>query len=123
MVSIEKKGFEVPNPLDVFSTKYHGSLNNPSRANGDLCEQIFARDCNSYVVTEEVFQNLILISNHPESKMCNTDPTCKEGSGGFLEPASPEEQSTSKGQKSSQKSYHCPTDVTRLCFKPDLVSP
>ena len=33
---------------------HHGSLNNPSRANGDFREQIFARDCNNSGETEEV---------------------------------------------------------------------
>ena len=35
-------------------TKYHSSLNNPSRANGDFCEQIFARDCYNSRETEKV---------------------------------------------------------------------
>ena len=41
-----KKCFEEPNQLYGFLTKYHGSLNNPSRANSDFREQIFAPDCN-----------------------------------------------------------------------------
>ena len=49
-----KKWFEVPNLLYGFLTKYHGSLNNPSQANGDYREQIFARDCNNSGETEEV---------------------------------------------------------------------
>ena len=35
-------------------TKYHGSVNNPLRANGDFRQQIFAGDCNSSGETEEV---------------------------------------------------------------------
>ena len=51
MVNIEKK---FPSLLHVFSTKYHGSWNNPSRANGDFCDQIFACDCNSSGETKGV---------------------------------------------------------------------
>ena len=40
-----KKWFGEPNLLFAFLTKYHGSLNHPSRANGDFHEQIFACDC------------------------------------------------------------------------------
>ena len=51
---LQKKWFEVPNLFHGFLTKYHGSLNNPSRANVDFREQIFARDCNYSGETEEV---------------------------------------------------------------------
>ena len=51
---------EVQNLLYVFLTKYHGSLNNPSRANGHFREQIFARDCNNSGETEEVLELLSL---------------------------------------------------------------
>ena len=50
-----KKWFKFPNRLSRFLTKYHGSLNNPFRANGDFCEQIFACDFNNSGETEEVF--------------------------------------------------------------------
>ena len=50
------KWFEVPNLFNGFLTKYHGSLNNPSQANGDFREQIFACDCNNSGETEEVFR-------------------------------------------------------------------
>ena len=47
-----KKRFEQPNSLNVFLTKYDGSLNNASQTNGDFREQIFARDCNNSGGTE-----------------------------------------------------------------------
>ena len=50
----KKKCFEERNLSYGFLTKYHGSLNNPSRANGDFREQIFARHCNNSGETEEV---------------------------------------------------------------------
>ena len=34
----------------------HGSLNNPSRANGDFHEEIYARNCYKSRVTEEVIE-------------------------------------------------------------------
>ena len=40
----------------VVLTKYHGSLSNPSQANGHFREQIFARECNNSGETKEVFQ-------------------------------------------------------------------
>ena len=55
MANIETKLFKERNLLYGFLTKYHGSINNPSRANGDFREQIFARDCNNSGETEEVY--------------------------------------------------------------------
>ena len=49
-----KEWIEEPNSLYGFLTKYNGSLNNASRANGDFWEQIFARECNNSGETEEV---------------------------------------------------------------------
>jgi len=49
-----KEIIEDKNVLHGFLTKYLGSLNNLSGANGDFLEQIFARDCNSSRETEEV---------------------------------------------------------------------
>ena len=49
-----KKWFKDRNLLYGFLKKYHGSLNNPSRANSDFREQIFARDCNNSGETEQV---------------------------------------------------------------------
>ena len=63
MINIEKKWFKAPNLLYGLLTKYHGSLNNPSRANGDSREQIFARDCNNSGETEEVIENQGLVGN------------------------------------------------------------
>ena len=40
-----------------FLTKYHGSLNNPSRANGDFREQIFARDNNRNRRSKRMFRD------------------------------------------------------------------
>ena len=54
MVNIEKKWLEVPHLLFGYLTKYYGSLYNPSQANGDFREQIFARDCNNSGETGEV---------------------------------------------------------------------
>ena len=63
MVNIEKKLLEVQNLLYGLLTKYHGSLNNPLRANGDFCEQIFAHDCNNSGETEEVLSLLPILAN------------------------------------------------------------
>ena len=52
--SMLKKWFEVPNLLYGFLTKYHRFLNNPSGANGDFCEQIFACVYNNSGENEEV---------------------------------------------------------------------
>ena len=51
---LKKKWFEVPNLLHGFLTKYHRSLNNPSRPNSDFREQIFSDDFNNSGETEEV---------------------------------------------------------------------
>ena len=53
---------EVQNLLYGLLAKYHGSLNNPSRANGDLAKQIFAHDCNKSGETEEVDKSNMLVS-------------------------------------------------------------
>ena len=54
MVNVEKM-YEFQNLLlNWLLTKYHGSLNNPSRANGDFRKQICARDSNNCGETEEV---------------------------------------------------------------------
>ena len=45
--------FKVPN-INGSLTKYHGSLNDPLRANGDFCNQMLAYNCNSSGETEEV---------------------------------------------------------------------
>ena len=49
-----KKWFKKQNLLYGFLKKCNGSLNNPSRANGDFREQIYARDSNNSGETEEV---------------------------------------------------------------------
>ena len=51
MVNIIRKWFEEPNLLYGFLTKYHGSLNNPSRAKGDFHTN---GDCDNSGETEEV---------------------------------------------------------------------
>ena len=63
-----KKWREVPNLSYGFLTIYQGSLNNPSRANGDFRKQIFARDSNNSGETEEVVK-FNFHQNH-KSKSC-----------------------------------------------------
>ena len=67
-----KEWIEEPNSLYGFLTKYNGSLNNASRANGDFWEQIFARDFNNSGETEEVQWKLDLaeksVSQHLSAK-------------------------------------------------------
>ena len=55
---LKKNRFEVFNLLYGFLPKYHSSLNNPSRANGDYRKQISARDGNNSRETEEVLKFL-----------------------------------------------------------------
>ena len=58
---ISEKCFIEQNECMSFWLKYYVSPNNPSRANADFWEQIFARDCNNSRETEEVNESKCMI--------------------------------------------------------------